>query len=515
MNRPDKVGEPSMEEILASIRQIIADEPSNDLPEPVIEANPLVPQSSSVKTPDTRVPLADRLSGVLKDGPLPPTSPFGSKRPLSFDQDLADMLDARDPLNGSATAAPKPDLRVQPGLATPHPMVSKSFVPATPTYVPQTSIDDSAGKPVESAGPSVSAPEPVVAAPPLGDVKPTVEAAPSPPPQTYGFPPLRKSSFYPPQPKTPVMSTLPLGDVPSASSAGSAPATDSDIVVTPASIDDALRRIDSGLGGFIPGGSGAGFTNAAKPFGTPSPTVVDTAPTFSQMHDPVLDGGASHRDVPEVRPAFVPSPEPQPSAPPYSFTPAPSFAQEPSPVAAPTYPSFGSAAPHQPFVGPAPNPFGAFDGRPADVRPAAPVERPVEPRAYPDPFAASTRPHSGFNGHYGAEPMSADAAHSALDALAQGLAASAAHGSEAIPLVTPIIDVVPEPDVRSPPRASPSTLPATVSPVGSMPVNRTLEDAVADMLRPMLQQWVADNMPRIIEKALRSEVEKTLKPGQK
>lgn len=491
-----------MEEILASIRQIIADEPSNDLPEPVFEANPLVPQSSSVKAPDTRVPLADRLSGVLKDGPLPPTSPFGSKRPLSFDQDLADMLDARDPLNGSGTAAPKPDLRVQPGLATPHPMVSKSFVPTAPSYMPQTSIGDSVSKPVESDAPSVSAPEPVVEAAPFSDVKPMVEAAPSAPPQTHGFPPFRKSSFYPPQPKAPVTPTHPLGDASSASSADPAPATD--IVVTPASIDDALRRIDSGLGGFISGASAAGAANAAKPFGTPSQTVADATPTGgSQMHD-LQFAGASPRDVAEVRPSFVPPSEPQPSATPYSFTPAPSF---------------GSPASQQPFVGPAPNPFAAFNGTPADARPAAPVERPVEPRAYPDPFGASTRPAaSGLNGHYGAEPMSADAAHSALDALAQGLAASAAHASEAmspaIPL-TPIIDVVAEPEVRGPPPPSPSTLPATVSPVGSMPVNRTLEDAVADMLRPMLQQWVADNMPRIIEKALRSEVEKTLKPGQK
>jgi cell pole-organizing protein PopZ len=48
-----------------------------------------------------------------------------------------------------------------------------------------------------------------------------------------------------------------------------------------------------------------------------------------------------------------------------------------------------------------------------------------------------------------------------------------------------------------------------------MPVNRSLEDAVADMLRPMLQQWVADNMPRIIERALRNEVASALNPGQK
>lgn len=35
---------------------------------------------------------------------------------------------------------------------------------------------------------------------------------------------------------------------------------------------------------------------------------------------------------------------------------------------------------------------------------------------------------------------------------------------------------------------------------------RTLEDTVADMVKPMLQRWIDDNMPRIIEKALRNEV---------
>jgi hypothetical protein len=44
---------------------------------------------------------------------------------------------------------------------------------------------------------------------------------------------------------------------------------------------------------------------------------------------------------------------------------------------------------------------------------------------------------------------------------------------------------------------------------------RTLEDAVAEMLKPMLQQWLADNMPRIIEKALRVEAASTVKRNQK
>ena len=35
---------------------------------------------------------------------------------------------------------------------------------------------------------------------------------------------------------------------------------------------------------------------------------------------------------------------------------------------------------------------------------------------------------------------------------------------------------------------------------------RTLEDAVRDMLRPMLVQWLNENMPRILESAIREEI---------
>lgn len=45
---------------------------------------------------------------------------------------------------------------------------------------------------------------------------------------------------------------------------------------------------------------------------------------------------------------------------------------------------------------------------------------------------------------------------------------------------------------------------ADVPPVSAAP--RSLEDAVAEMLRPMLKQWLDDNMPAIVEKALRVEL---------
>ncbi|MGQ0671953.1 MAG: DUF2497 domain-containing protein [Hyphomicrobium sp.] len=51
----------------------------------------------------------------------------------------------------------------------------------------------------------------------------------------------------------------------------------------------------------------------------------------------------------------------------------------------------------------------------------------------------------------------------------------------------------------------PSTGSGSDTPAGQAAPVRTLEDAVADLLRPMLQQWLTDNMPRIIEKALRVE----------
>jgi cell pole-organizing protein PopZ len=39
---------------------------------------------------------------------------------------------------------------------------------------------------------------------------------------------------------------------------------------------------------------------------------------------------------------------------------------------------------------------------------------------------------------------------------------------------------------------------------------RKLDGAAAELLRPMLRQWLADNMPRIVEEALRSELKSSL-----
>jgi hypothetical protein len=479
MNRPDKAGEPSMEEILASIRQIIADEPAADTPEPAIESNPLVP-SHGPKPAEHRVPLADRLSDVLKNGSLPPTSPLGSKRPLSFDQDLADMFDDDAPANGSSVSAPKPDMRLPTALS--HPMSTRPFVSPvqqpiddakTATEETKESakaevVDDGAAALPQQPAPS----EALAPPPPFGSAEKPAEVAP---PTTFGFPPLRKASFYPPQPKAPVapkpasadfVPSRPVSPAPEATVAASPHAS----VSVPAG--DAVAP--NGFGSTASGEASSSF--AADPMGAPSQPYAADAPA--------LQDAPRYRETPFA--SFAP---PSASAP-----------------AAPASPILGASV--EPQVGSSP------------MTSRAGASSTIEPRAYADPFAQTVRPSPGHMAQLGAEPgLSSDAAHQALDALAQGLAASAAASSiptgepvsPAIPL-TPVFETV-EPDPRT--QFGPSTLPATIPSQGSVPVNRTLEDAVADMLRPMLQQWVAENMPRIIERALRTEVAQTVKPGNK
>lgn len=59
----------------------------------------------------------------------------------------------------------------------------------------------------------------------------------------------------------------------------------------------------------------------------------------------------------------------------------------------------------------------------------------------------------------------------------------------------------------SPPplRGQPQPPPADTGPAG-------LEDAAAMLLRPILKQWLSENMPKIVEKALRSEVGADIPP---
>lgn len=561
MNRPDKAGEQSMEEILASIRQIIADEPSSDRSAPVaVEANPLVPKSSGagaspaagLRTP----PLLDRLNGVLRNGSLPPTKPLGSKRPLSFDQDLADMFDEQDEAGDGLVSAPKPaEIRVPPDVSFPAAgkapdvidAVSKPVLNgASASAAKLSSSDLSLSQGSSSQGlPS----QPFVPPLPFGgvDSAAATDVTPVPAPRNFGFPPLRKQGgFYPPQNATPVLPPLP----PSEPALDAAPAPSE-------KPEDTLKRI-SGFGAVVPGeitSSGGATSNGAAgngltggPMGALSPfgaTLPSSAPSSSTSNA----GAASELRTPSFSLNAEPAPREAVEAHdtmPALETPAPfrnvSFDAvidaAPSVTAPPvTTASVGTGFAFGPAAKVLDATISAIDpvGEVATSPVIKPVEaKPIEVAPAPAPPIAerpfANRSLSGaFNGMSSAPPVNEPAprfaappapdttaavAAQALDALAQGLAASAAASAisgvtapAAVPLLTPVI----EPHALQPFNA----LTPTPGPAGGAAPARTLEDAVADMLRPMLQQWVADNMPRIIEKALRTEVAKSTKPGSK
>jgi cell pole-organizing protein PopZ len=48
---------------------------------------------------------------------------------------------------------------------------------------------------------------------------------------------------------------------------------------------------------------------------------------------------------------------------------------------------------------------------------------------------------------------------------------------------------------------------ASPPPIGGV---RTLDDTIIELLRPMIRQWLDDNMPRMVEKALRVELAASL-----
>jgi cell pole-organizing protein PopZ len=44
--------------------------------------------------------------------------------------------------------------------------------------------------------------------------------------------------------------------------------------------------------------------------------------------------------------------------------------------------------------------------------------------------------------------------------------------------------------------------------------SRSLEDIVREMLRPMLKQWLEENLPGLVERLVRAEIERVARGGR-
>lgn len=150
-----------------------------------------------------------------------------------------------------------------------------------------------------------------------------------------------------------------------------------------------------------------------------------------------------------------------------------------------------------------PNVPGSAKIEPASTEPAAPAAKPRQTFAVPS-VSATLGPSRKL------EPL------------------SEAFRPAPIPREKPIpaAELAPEP-VRAPERPAPvvrgERLEAVLQPASppaltssnESGLDRPMEDAVADLLRPLLKTWLAENMPKIVERALRREMTERLLPGQK
>ncbi len=241
--------------------------------------------------------------------------------------------------------------------------------------------------------------------------------------------------------------------------------------------------------------------SASTPGLAPGPAPITEAPSGTMA--------ASSRPAPEASPpatASVPSPTP-PS--PSSLGPAPAsglFMPRKTGFYPPSgYNSAPAPAPEVPSSAPPSVPAAASE------QPPVSIEAPVVAGSPPPPADLEVAPPKDDV----APPVEpAMAAEAALDALAAGLAKSSSEtagdrfSNDAAVTAKPV--AVPPPAAGEVSSAGPRPL-ETRSP--DQHQSRTLEDVVVDMMRPMLEKWLAENMPRIVERALKLDAAAPGKPG--
>ncbi len=181
-----------MEEILASIRQTLAAEKGRHAPVPADRSAPgHFSRTNGAPRPVTpsadRGPPLGRLTEALRQHAPAPSNGLGSKRPASFDDDLADILAEPAGQNSAKVTAPKPSSGIAPdvpGFLAPR--TTEAIAAAAPQ--PQT-FPAPSSTPVPSPTPvSSSAPAPV-------DAHACRSRRPSrPPPPKTPFP-MRRARF--------------------------------------------------------------------------------------------------------------------------------------------------------------------------------------------------------------------------------------------------------------------------------------------------------------------------------
>ncbi len=537
MNKPDKAGEPSMDEILSSIRKIIAEEPIGSRPAPAPDTAPAAetpassplassPSLSAVapsngseqlraepslnlgtpevapdaangglasapsfgepvqevtsneptlpmpeeqaQSPAGRSPLSSRLANALRGEPPGKTGEVGAAMPSTLDDD--DLAAALDP---APQSEPQSDMASATASAPPSPEAVPAATSFSPfAQKPEPEVIAATEPAAQASSPEQLAPFEETQQPPT----PTMEPLNSEDARV----PLFGAGPQPPQHLRPrAFSENASGGSDVASQADAQSQTDAQSVVAENAAEDVQQQdaftevppLETASDGPVVIAAMAEPEAAPEPISVASDTETVTEPEalFADAAG-VEDANQAEQMAQDDEPSSALEPEAE-NKPLVGLAAAvaemqSNAAEESAESVVETTEALSSVAPSSE----------------AEVVVQVPSSEAQENELE---VAASDAASSEI------EPAEAEAQHDSAD---EGDAATEEMASD-----------VPAAQAASAEVSTP-TVTASLSPDGV----QTLENTVAELLRPLLRQWLAENMPRIVEKALRIEMAETV-----
>jgi cell pole-organizing protein PopZ len=449
MQNVEKAAEPSMEDILASIRKIISEEPVAGRPA-APSAAPPAPPPAAAKPAAAPPPIASK-----------PVAPVAPAAPVV-------------PPVASAPLAARPAT-----VSSKQPTVAQPIVPASSraAFV-EDDLSDLLEVPAQSETPLVPAPLSNSAkSSPVGRVvdqaRPVAATSPSLPPRAPALPDMGLD---------PALNRLE-DELPAQATA--------------------LKDLGSVVPGLLSGRSSEpapiATPEVAKPEATLSPVSSLFPPETKRTTVPIfgLDAERAPAPVNGAHPIDLKSAVTKPKEP--ATVQAKPAATPPLP---PALPSRAAVAPPAPQLGKAQTSSAAPQ---AFARPGAPaVTTPTVTAAPMPPPQVEVRGLMPELNHPPAEAKIVEAkpVEQAPVPPAPRQTSVVAAAGVAAAAVSPPVAPKPEPAPIAPPAAVSAAAPADAN------APKTLEDQVASMLRPMLREWLDKNMPGIVEKALKDDDKK-------
>ena len=510
---PDKTDARSMSDILASIRKIMAQDPPSGAPAAV---KPPTNGVDGAPRAEMRLPSLEAPRDTAVREPAQPTAP--APAPQSSAAAAASTSSASKPVSGPAPRAPAADEAVSLdeflAMAAPSRDVVTTPIVPSPPMAPAKPIVSSASTPAASAAtPSdISTPDWLFPrARPIDESKgdasrePAFGTAPAGRPgnDAHGpslvSPQAAGSGISGPKPEVPP-SKAPIAGA--AVPTGQPPMGARDTEPAPARSSPPPPKILGDLGSVVPGRFDSRAADMTRRIAEPSDDANDRYTPVGVPAAELTPAAPSRAEMPRTIPAPDLEPPSEPEIP---------GADALRRLIAGVVPPSSLAPSTQPRA-PAPNADNVTTEivRPVQARapdPAAPVAKRVEPA--PVTKQAEAVPASNTT-----DPAPIAKQSDAPAATGPAVAAPIAKEAVSAPATKPP-EATPAPAIRPPaPAAGPAPKPASIAAApptspstGALPTGRTMDETVVELLRPLLRDWLNTNMPRLIEPALKAELE--------